>query len=87
MAAATVAALGGAVAGGCYLSDRDYFHANLSADDAEDVDALIIGGGIMGTTVAVMLKLKRKQAPQLTEKPGSSSSHANEPPPPPPTAS
>ena len=57
MAAATVAAVGSAVAGGCYLSDRDYFHANLSADDAEDVDALIIGGGIMGTTVAVMLKL------------------------------
>ena len=57
VAAAALAAAGGAVAGGCYLSDRDYFHANLSADDAEDVDALIIGGGIMGTTVAVMLKL------------------------------
>ena len=57
VAAAALAAAGGAVAGGCYLSDRDYFHANLSTDDAEDVDALIIGGGIMGTTVAVMLKL------------------------------
>ena len=40
-----------------YLSERDYIHAELDADKAEDVDALIIGGGIMGTTVAVMLKL------------------------------
>lgn len=57
VAAAVLAAAGGAVTGGCYFSDRGYFHANLSADDAEDIDALIIGGGIMGTTVAVMLKL------------------------------
>ena len=46
------------IAGSCvYLSERDSIHADLSADNAEDVDALIIGGGIMGTTVAVMLKL------------------------------
>lgn len=53
VAAATLAAAGGCV----YLHERDSIHADLTADNAEDVDALIIGGGIMGTTVAVMLKL------------------------------
>ena len=32
-------------------------NARLSADEAEECDCLIIGGGIMGATVAVMLKL------------------------------
>ena len=40
-----------------YLQERDSIHASLDSERAEDVDALIIGGGIMGTTVAVMLKL------------------------------
>lgn len=30
---------------------------NLDDSKAEDVDALIIGGGIMGATVALMIKL------------------------------
>lgn len=54
VAAASLVAAGTAAA---YLHERESIHANLSADRAEDVDALIIGGGIMGTTVAVMLKL------------------------------
>ena len=54
MAAATLAAAG---CGSLYLHERDAIHADLSAEKAHDVDALIIGGGIMGTTVAVILKL------------------------------
>jgi len=45
----------GAAAGGGYYAVTP--QPVLSADDCEDVDALIIGGGIMGTTVALMLKL------------------------------
>ena len=49
-------------AGGClYAHESDSINADLSAEGAEDVDALIIGGGIMGTTVAVMLKLLQPQ--------------------------
>ena len=47
--AATLAAAGGYA----YVAQPE----SLDPTAAEDVDALIIGGGIMGTTVAVMLKL------------------------------
>ena len=53
MAAAALAATGG----GYCIYDRESILADLSEDRAEDIDALIIGGGIMGTTVAVLLKL------------------------------
>ena len=52
-AAGTLTAAGA----GLYLHERESIHADLSPDKAEDVDALIVGGGIMGTTVAILLKL------------------------------
>ena len=47
-------ALGAGLGGGYYMLTPKPV---LSEENAEEVDALIIGGGIMGTTVAVMLKL------------------------------
>ena len=51
--AAAAVVLGAGAGGGYYIMQQPV----LSAEKAEDVDALIIGGGIMGATVAVMLKL------------------------------
>ena len=47
-------ALGAGLGGGYYALNQP---PTLTADGAENVDALIIGGGIMGTTVALMIKL------------------------------
>ena len=46
--------LGAGLGGGYYAMQPK---AELKDDGAEEVDALIIGGSIMGATVAVMLKL------------------------------
>lgn len=53
-AAAYTVGGGAAIGGTAYMMQPKEV---LSADDAEEVDALIIGGGIMGATVALMLKL------------------------------
>ena len=52
--AAFIGGGGVALGGGYYLMQPK---PQLREEDAEEVDALIIGGGIMGTTVALMLKL------------------------------
>ena len=53
--AAAFLGVGGVALGGGYYAMTP--KPVLSNDNAEEVDALIIGGGIMGTTVALMLKL------------------------------
>jgi hypothetical protein len=53
--AAAFLGVGGVALGGGYYAMTP--QPVLSNENAEEVDALIIGGGIMGTTVALMLKL------------------------------